>query len=377
MSRRARRGRSPLQFAAVALCAVGLLAGCGAAASPSPSASRPNPGNLLMGRSSLGMTTAPNFTLTNQFGQSVSLSDFRGKVVLLAFTDSQCTTICPLTTANMVSAVHMLGKAGQDVRIVNIDANPQAISVKDVYDYASVHGILHTSDFLTGSLSQLEHVWKLYHIDVQIVHGNIDHTPALFLIDQQGRERYLYLTNARYGVLGQESRILAYDIAHALPKGTAKAPSLPRSTADPRQSPDASVTLPALAPGTQPTTLAKGKPRVVVLFASWVPDAVTQLRSLEAYATWARQHGGPELVAIDELQTEPSLATARSRLQGLGVSFPVLLDRTGAVADAYRAQDMPWFSLVSAKGKIIDSHDGWVSGSQLISRVEKDYAIQP
>src|SRR6202035_1562430 len=41
---------------------------------------------------------APDFTLTDQFGHSVSLHSFRGKVVVLAFNDSQCTTICPLTT---------------------------------------------------------------------------------------------------------------------------------------------------------------------------------------------------------------------------------------------------------------------------------------
>ena len=41
---------------------------------------------------------APDFTLSDQFGQPVSLHSFRGKVVILAFNDSECTTVCPLTT---------------------------------------------------------------------------------------------------------------------------------------------------------------------------------------------------------------------------------------------------------------------------------------
>ncbi|HWD63926.1 MAG TPA: redoxin domain-containing protein, partial [Solirubrobacteraceae bacterium] len=41
---------------------------------------------------------APGFTLTDQFGHRVSLSSYRGRVVILAFNDSECTTICPLTT---------------------------------------------------------------------------------------------------------------------------------------------------------------------------------------------------------------------------------------------------------------------------------------
>ncbi|MGB0098512.1 MAG: hypothetical protein WBP81_38975 [Solirubrobacteraceae bacterium] len=34
---------------------------------------------------------APDLTLTDQFGRRVSLRSFRGKVVLLAFNDSECT----------------------------------------------------------------------------------------------------------------------------------------------------------------------------------------------------------------------------------------------------------------------------------------------
>ena len=49
-------------------------------------------------------------------GRSVSLHSFRGKVVILAFNDSECTTVCPLTTTAMLDAKAMLGKAGSQVR---------------------------------------------------------------------------------------------------------------------------------------------------------------------------------------------------------------------------------------------------------------------
>ena len=52
----------------------------------------------------------PGFTLTNQFGQPVSLSAYR-KVVILAFNDAECTTICPLTTVSLLNAKDMLGAA--------------------------------------------------------------------------------------------------------------------------------------------------------------------------------------------------------------------------------------------------------------------------
>ena len=59
---------------------------------------------------------APGFTLTDQYGRPVSLRSYRGRIVLLAFTDSHCTTICPLTTSAMVDAKRLLGTAGSRVR---------------------------------------------------------------------------------------------------------------------------------------------------------------------------------------------------------------------------------------------------------------------
>ena len=39
-------------------------------------------------------TTAPDFTLRNQFGQTVSLSDFRGKKVVVMFYPFAFTSTC-------------------------------------------------------------------------------------------------------------------------------------------------------------------------------------------------------------------------------------------------------------------------------------------
>ena len=103
---------------------------------------------------------APEFALTDQSGARVSLQSFRGKVVILAFTDSQCTTVCPLTTTAMVDAQRLLGTAGSQVALVGIDANPQAISVADVRAYSEVHGMTHSWQFLTGTLPELRRAWK-------------------------------------------------------------------------------------------------------------------------------------------------------------------------------------------------------------------------
>jgi cytochrome oxidase Cu insertion factor (SCO1/SenC/PrrC family) len=67
-----------------------------------------DPGTALKG-------PAPDFTLTDQFGRRESLRSLRGHVVVLAFNDALCTTICPLTTTAMVEAKGLLGAAGDGV----------------------------------------------------------------------------------------------------------------------------------------------------------------------------------------------------------------------------------------------------------------------
>ena len=172
--------------------------------------------NLDLG-SSLGDRPAPDFRLQNQFGQPMSLSQFRGKVVMLAFEDSECTTVCPLTTQSMLEAKQLLGAAGDKVQLLGIDANPDATSVADVLSYSRAHGLVNQWDFLTGSLAQLKATWGLYNIAVQIQQGQIDHTPALFVIDQQGRERKLYLTQMAYSSIGQSAQVLADELSSLLP----------------------------------------------------------------------------------------------------------------------------------------------------------------
>ena len=111
---------------------------------------------------------APDFTLTDQFGRPASLHAYRGRVVVLAFNDSECTTECPLTTKAMLDAKAMLGASGRRVQLLGIDANPAATSLQDVWSYSQLHGMLHAWRFLTGSLSALTQVWKQYKVEAAI-----------------------------------------------------------------------------------------------------------------------------------------------------------------------------------------------------------------
>ena len=375
--------------AAAALGVLVALAGCGGVtassgsgspggmqADPDSSAAQMNP-NLDLG-SSLGSQPAPDIKLVNQFGQPMSLSQFRGKVVMLGFEDSQCTTVCPLTTQSMLQAKQLLGAAGSQVQLLGVDANPDATSVADVLSYSRAHGLVNQWDFLTGSLAQLKAVWKAYHIDVQIEQGQIDHTPALFVIDGQGREQKLYLTQMAYSSVTQSAQVLADELSSLLPghPHVASQESLASIT---MQAPAEHVSLPS-ATSDAKVPLGPGSPHLVMFFATWlseVSDLKSELTDGNAYATAARKDGLPPLVAVDETVVEPSAQAVRTYLTSLGtpLTYPVALDTTGQLADGYGVQDQPWLALVSASGKIIWSHDGWLSPSALTAAVH--HALHP
>jgi cytochrome oxidase Cu insertion factor (SCO1/SenC/PrrC family) len=325
--------------------------------------------------SSLGGVRAPDIRLENQFGQRMALSQFRGKAIVLAFVDSECTNVCPLTTVSMVAAKELLGAAGSHVQLLGVNANPDATSVADVMAYSRAHAMVNQWDFLTGTLPQLQATWRAYHIAVQIDKGMIDHTPALFVIDPQGRERTVYLTQMNYASITEAAQVLAERVSGLLPGHPRLASS--RSLAYiSGLTPAAKVTLPGVPSGS--VALGPGRPRLVMFFATWVAETSDLRAHLLALNSYARAAGAggrglPGLVAVDEQTTEPSPAAAAAYLKNLGapLRYPVAADATGRIADGYGVADQPWFVLTSASGKILWKHDGWLSVRALEAAAHK------
>jgi cytochrome oxidase Cu insertion factor (SCO1/SenC/PrrC family) len=368
------RGRRPRQArvtAALGLAPLALavaVAGCAqqpAAPSTSGSALTSNP--AVDPGSPLGGRPAPDFRLQDQFGRTVSLTQFRGRAVLLAFVDSRCSTICPLTTTSMLQAVRLMRASGTSVQLVGIDANPDATRVSDVRAYSAAHGMTHSWEFLTGKLSQLTQVWKDYHVYVQAIKGNIDHEPAIYLIRPDGREQSIFLTQMAYAAADQQAQVLANATAAVLPGHPAVTQSISLRYL-PGIGPATTAALPVgggRAAG-RTVTFGRGHAHLVVFFATWVDEnsnLTAQLRALNAYQQTARTHGWAQVVAVDEASTEPSPTALRSFLAGLrgSLDYPVVIDQRGQLADGYGVQDQPWIEVVSASGKILFRHDGWFS----------------
>ena len=346
---------------------------------PGADAASAGNGNVDIG-APFGGRPAPDFTLVNQFGQAMSLSQFRGKIVLLSFDDPLCTTVCPLTTQEMLQAKRLLGAAGDDVRLLGVDANPDATSTADVMAYSRAHAMVNQWDFLAGTKAQLAEVRKKYGIYAQVEQGVVDHTPVLFLIDQRGREQRIYLTAMAYSSITQQAQILAQQISRLLPGHPVLSRHVPLSAIT-GLTPHQTVTMPAAAPGGT-VTLAAGQPHLVLFFATWLSETsnlAAELAGLNSYVRTTQHDHLPQLTAVDEEVTEPGPGIVRAYLQRLGspLAYPVGTDTSGRVADGYGVQDQPWYVLTAASGKITWSHDGWLSPPALRQAVREHAASCP
>ena len=158
---------------------------------PSPSATIDSSG--LLG-TSLGGVPAPDFSLVDQNGKQVSLSQFKGEPVILTFLYTHCPDACPLTASKLHQVVVNLGSSSQHIAIVAISVDPKGDTPTTVNTFSKAHGLLGYSNwhYLLGTEAQLSPVWSSYSVysAPQAAQTNsVDHTTALFVIDRQGHER--------------------------------------------------------------------------------------------------------------------------------------------------------------------------------------------
>jgi cytochrome oxidase Cu insertion factor (SCO1/SenC/PrrC family) len=156
---------------------------------------------------------APPFALTDQAGRLVSLASLRGKVILLTFLDPVCTSDCPLIAQEFRAADHLLSRQSRHVELIAIVANPVDYSVAYTRAFDSQEGLAGLPNwlYLTGSLRQLQQVWRGYSVLAQVVQagGMIAHNDLAYVIDARGHTRFELNFNPGPGTASSESSFAA------------------------------------------------------------------------------------------------------------------------------------------------------------------------
>ena len=135
-----------------------------------------------------------DFTLVNHLGDTVSLSDVEGQILVVDFFFTRCATICPVMTSNL-KLVHEGLPEG--VRILSHSVTPVADSVSVLYEYAQKHSADSSKWwFMTGDKTEVYNLArKSYFSCLDEGDGGYQdfvHTENVVLVDEEGRLRGFY-----------------------------------------------------------------------------------------------------------------------------------------------------------------------------------------
>jgi protein SCO1/2 len=207
----------------VVLFAVGLFIGnnvnslFGNEAKPSSTTESGSPGAAIVNPPH----QVSDFTLTDQNGHELSLSDLRGKAVVLFFGYTHCPDVCPTTLADFGRVKQALGETAEDVRFVFISIDgardtPQVMkSFLDQFDsdfigltgdetllaqIGSEYGLMVSKDAVNV---EHEHEDDHEHDDAELNVENyfVQHTSPSFLIDRDGYLRLVYFYGTKPGTM--------------------------------------------------------------------------------------------------------------------------------------------------------------------------------
>ncbi len=163
---------------------------------------------------------APEFSLTNQEGEPVSLADYRGEVVLLTAIYSTCGTACPMLAVQAKRSIEALPEHLRDrITLMAVSLDPEGDTRQNRLEAARSYGLSAPEfhflngepDVVNGLLDRLQ-VTRFPNRQT----GEIDHVNMYFLIDADGTIAYRLNLSDRHGEwLAEGLRLLAEEALEA------------------------------------------------------------------------------------------------------------------------------------------------------------------
>jgi protein SCO1 len=157
--------------------------------------------------------TAPDLSLTGADGKTLTLSDLRGKLVVLYFGYTFCPDVCPTTMAALAQAMRELGSRADEVQVIMVTVDPERDTPDKLNTYVRAFdprfiGLSGTPDQIAGAAEAFG-VYYEKHAGSSDTTYLVDHTATTTVIDKYGRIRLIW----PYGTPPEE---LTADIDHLL-----------------------------------------------------------------------------------------------------------------------------------------------------------------
>jgi len=179
---------------AVTLALTAILAGSGGHRSAASPASSSGAESGFEGAALPASTIAPAFTLGDQAGRAISLSGYRGQVVVVTFLYSTCGATCIVIAQQIRGALDELGdEHARPPAVLIVSADPAADTPARVARFLAEVSLTGRVHYLTGSPAQLRSIWRAYRITpANSGRKAFDSFASVLLVDGEGRERVLF-----------------------------------------------------------------------------------------------------------------------------------------------------------------------------------------
>ena len=107
---------------------------------------------------------APDFTLTDQHGDALTLSDLEGRVIVVAFVYTSCPDICIAISANMAWVQANLGEYEERVVFISITIDPARDTVEHLAEWTASLGYdwPHLTSENSDVLIEVYEDWRIY-----------------------------------------------------------------------------------------------------------------------------------------------------------------------------------------------------------------------
>ncbi|MBV8665845.1 MAG: SCO family protein [Burkholderiaceae bacterium] len=180
-----------------------MLAACGEKSAPPPA---------FTNTDVTGLDYAKDFALKDFNGKQRTLSDFKGKAVVVFFGYTHCPDVCPTTMADLAGAMKQLGPLADKVQVLFITVDPERDTPQLMAQYVPAFDPHFLG--LIGTLAETEKVTKDFRVFYQKVPGKelgnytIDHTAGIYVYDTQGRIRLFARSGQGTDALVHDLKIL-------------------------------------------------------------------------------------------------------------------------------------------------------------------------
>jgi protein SCO1 len=127
---------------------------------------------------------APDFALRDENGRRVTMKEYRGKVAVVTFLYSHCTTECPVQAQQIKGALDDLG---HDLPALAISVDPPGDTPRNVKRFNREQGVTGRIRWVLGDPERLRRLWKGFAIVPQTPQQ--EHMARIVLVDRRGIQR--------------------------------------------------------------------------------------------------------------------------------------------------------------------------------------------